>query len=108
MKFAGYRWLSSGEAFCNRCESFCITLLKIRIGGLFRDHVSSVSRNADIANYLPAIEWLVGQRYVVGRLGDPALPPLDAPRMLDYAHGPQRSEGNDVDLVEHCDYCLGS
>lgn len=82
--------------------------LHVRTGGFFCDHDYSSPRNADISNYLPAIEWLIAQSYIVVRLGDPAMPPLDVPGVLDYAHCSLRSEANDVHLVEHCEYYLGS
>ncbi len=82
--------------------------LHVRTSGFFDDHKYSAPRNANIENYLPAIEWLVEKGYVVVRLGDPAMPPLNAPGVFDYAHSLQRSEGNDVHLVEHCEYYLGS
>lgn len=82
--------------------------LHVRTGGFFKDHEYSAPRNANIDNYIPAIRELMGRGYVVVRLGDPAMPPIVMEGVLDYAHSRARSEQNDVLLIEHCEFFIGS
>lgn len=82
--------------------------LHVRTGGYFKDHEYSAPRNATIDNYIPALRELTGQGYVVVRLGDPAMPPFAMEGVLDYAHSGSRSEKNDVLLIEHCEFFIGS
>lgn len=82
--------------------------LHVRTGGFFKDHEYSAPRNANIDNYIPAIRELMGRGYVVVRLGDPAMPPIVMEGVLDYAHSRARSEKNDVLLIEHCEFFIGS
>jgi putative glycosyltransferase (TIGR04372 family) len=82
--------------------------LHVRTGGFFDDHEYSSPRNADINKYIPALRELTERGYVVVRLGDPAMPPLVMDHVLDYAHSPLRSDANDVRLIEHCEFYIGS
>lgn len=82
--------------------------LHVRTGGYFKDHEYSAPRNATIDNYIPALRELTGQGYIVVRLGDPAMPPFVMEGVLDYAHSRSRSEKNDVLLIEHCEFFIGS
>lgn len=82
--------------------------LHVRTGGFFNDHAYSAPRNASIENYFLAIDELVTRGYVVVRIGDPGMPPLQREGVLDYTHHSQRNEDNDVLLVEHCDAYIGS
>lgn len=82
--------------------------LHVRTGGFFKDHAYSAPRNATIDHYVPALKELTDRGYVVVRLGDPAMPPLTLPHVLDYAHSPLRNEANDITLIEHCDWYFGS
>ena len=82
--------------------------LHVRTGGFFKDHEYSAHRNATIDNYIPALRELTRLGYVVVRLGDPAMPPLFMEGVLDYAHSGSRSEKNDVLLIEHCEFFIGS
>jgi len=70
-------------------------------GGGFADHDF---RNADIATYAPAIEYLVSRGYNVFRMGvgGRARLTLDDPRFLDYAFSDLRSELLDVYLAATC------
>jgi len=81
--------------------------LHVRDGGFFNDADFSESRNADIENYLIGIKWLVDAGYVVVRLGDPSMPQVNIDGVFDYPHSAQRSESNDIVLVEHCDLYIG-
>jgi putative glycosyltransferase (TIGR04372 family) len=82
--------------------------LHVRTGGFFDDHEYSSPRNANINNYIPALRELTDQGYLVARLGDPAMPPFVMDQVLDYAHSPLRSDPNDVRLIEHCEFYIGS
>lgn len=82
--------------------------LHVRTGGFFKDHAYSEPRNATIENYVAALKELTERGYVVVRLGDPAMPPLVMDHVLDYAHSPLRSDANDVRLIEHCEFYIGS
>lgn len=82
--------------------------LHVRTGGFFRDHDYSAPRNANIDNYIPALRELTDRGYLVVRLGDPGMPTLSMDNVLDYAHSSSRSEKNDLLLIEHCEFYLGS
>ena len=82
--------------------------LHVRTGGFFNDEYFSAPRNAKIEHYILAIKELVRRGYKVVRLGDCSMPALEVNGVLDYAHHPARSEVNDVLLVEHCDFYIGS
>lgn len=48
------------------------------------------ARNADIENYFLAIDRLVERGYTVVRLGDPSMPPVARPGLVDLATSPLR------------------
>lgn len=61
-------------------------------------------RNANIKNYIPAIEFLTKNGFYVIRMGkhvESSLS-LDNPRFIDYANHPCRSDFSDVYLSAHC------
>lgn len=82
--------------------------LHVRTSGFLSDLGLTEARNADILNYLPAIEKLQSLGFVVVRLGDPSMPPLCVEGVLDYAHCDRRNEKNDILLIEHCERYIGS
>lgn len=82
--------------------------LHVRSGGFFDDHEYSAPRNSDISSYVPAINYLVNEGFIVVRVGDPSMPHLDIAGVFDYAHSDARSELNDVMLIEHCEFYIGS
>lgn len=82
--------------------------LHVRDGGFWRDAKLSRNRNADVNSYLPAINLLVANGYVVVRLGDPSMPPLKLDGVFDYANSSERSSSNDILLIEYCDFYVGS
>jgi putative glycosyltransferase (TIGR04372 family) len=82
--------------------------LHVRTSDYFNDEAYSAPRNADINNYLLAIDWLVAQGICVVRLGGPEMPQLKRKGLLDYAHSSKRSEVMDVHMVEHCMAYIGS
>lgn len=53
-------------------------------------------RNAAIATYADAIDALVSRGYVVVRMGDPMMTPLQRPGVIDLAHSAQRTEWLDL------------
>ncbi|MCK5608084.1 TIGR04372 family glycosyltransferase [Candidatus Pacearchaeota archaeon] len=72
-------------------------------------NVNQSVRNADIHNYLLAIETIVKRGGWVVRVGDPtmkALPPME--HVIDYAHLSIKSEWMDVFLCASCKFFLGS
>ncbi len=65
-------------------------------------------RDIDIANYLPAIEWLTREGFWVVRMGEATVKPLPAmARVIDYARSPLKSEDLDVLLMAGCECLLG-
>ena len=82
--------------------------LHVRTGGFRNDYDFSAPRNANIENYIPAIKALTDVGYIVVRIGDPSMPPLQMKQVLDYAHSNEKSEINDICLIEHCDAYIGS
>jgi putative glycosyltransferase (TIGR04372 family) len=66
-------------------------------------------RDADISNYLPAMEEIVRQGGWCVRLGDPSMKPLPRiPGVIDYAHQAERSPSIDVFLCADARFVLGS
>ena len=82
--------------------------LHVRTGGFFNDHDEAKFRNANIENYFPAIKELVSRGYLVVRLGDSSMPKISLDGVIDYANSPQKSEKNDILLIEHCNFYIGS
>lgn len=72
-------------------------------------NVNQSLRNADIHNYLLAIETIVKRGGWVVRMGDPtmkALPPME--HVIDYAHLSIKSDWMDIFLCASCKFFLGS
>jgi putative glycosyltransferase (TIGR04372 family) len=66
-------------------------------------------RNAPIATYLPAIQAITERGGWVIRMGDAGMTPLPAlPQVVDYAHGPQKSDRMDVFLWATNRFFLGT
>jgi putative glycosyltransferase (TIGR04372 family) len=66
-------------------------------------------RNADIANWLPAVTRLVARGYRVVRLGDRSMTPLPAiAGVIDYATSGQKSDALDVLLPAAAAFHIGS
>jgi putative glycosyltransferase (TIGR04372 family) len=63
------------------------------------DRDKDVVRNASVAAYVPAIDWLVSEGYQVVRIGDPSMTPVRREGVVDLAHAPARSLGLDVFCV---------
>jgi len=71
--------------------------------------VNQSLRNADIGNYLLAIEVIVKRGGWVIRMGDSSMKPLPVMgRVIDYAHMNIKSEQMDVFLCASCRFFLGS
>lgn len=66
-------------------------------------------RDADIANYLPAVEYLISRGYTVVRLGDPTLKRLPAmgPRLVDAPFHPAYNHWVEPCLVACSRFYLG-
>lgn len=82
--------------------------LHVRSGGFLDDFNSGRFRNANIENYFSAIQALTDLGYVIVRLGDPSMPKVKLDGVIDYANHPKRSEKNDILLIEHCEFYIGS
>jgi putative glycosyltransferase (TIGR04372 family) len=69
----------------------------------YHDH-----RDSEIADYVPAIEFLLGQGAWVFRMGKimRARAPVDAPCFVDYAFDPSKSDFMDIWLFSNCDLCV--
>jgi len=82
--------------------------LHVREGGFRKDHVRRPYRNADIYNYLPAINEIVDQGGWVIRMGDSTMKPLPAiRRVIDYPFTPYKSEWMDLYLIKECRFYIG-
>lgn len=82
--------------------------LHVRSGGFLDDFNSGRFRNANIQNYSRAIQVLTDLGYIVVRLGDPSMPRIKLDGVIDYANHTKRSEKNDILLIEHCEFYIGS
>jgi len=66
-------------------------------------------RNADVTNYIPAMEAIIERGGWVIRLGDPSMKAMPAnKRIIDYAHLENRSDWMDVFLCGACKFFFGS
>jgi putative glycosyltransferase (TIGR04372 family) len=67
------------------------------------------SLNADISNYIPAIEEIVRRGGWVIRLGDSTMKSLPSmPGVLDYSHSQIRADWMDIYLLAKCRFLLGT
>ncbi|MBF0351751.1 MAG: TIGR04372 family glycosyltransferase [SAR324 cluster bacterium] len=83
--------------------------LHVREGGYHKDHAQSSVRNADILNYVPAIEEITKRGGWVIRLGDNTMKPLPAlKQVIDYPFTPWKSELMDLYLIQECQFYIGS
>jgi putative glycosyltransferase (TIGR04372 family) len=65
------------------------------------------TKNADIASYIPAIQFLTDNGYQVVRLGDPSMRPLPALKFaFDYAHSEHKSDFLDLYLLTRSTFTL--
>lgn len=67
-------------------------------------------RDSDIADYGPAIEWLLNQGVWVIRMGKVMRTPvpLQHPRLVDYAFRDDRSDFLDIWLFGNCSFCIST
>lgn len=66
-------------------------------------------RNASVANYIAAVEPLLGKGIWCIRMGDPSMQRLQPrERVIDYAHSDIRADWMDVFLCGTCTFLLGS
>lgn len=65
--------------------------------------------NADISDYIPAIEEIVSRGGWVIRIGDPTMTPLPPlANVLDYCHCQIRADWMDIYLLAKCRFLLGT
>ncbi|MDC0253303.1 TIGR04372 family glycosyltransferase [Bacteriovoracales bacterium] len=97
-----------------KCKEFGIpeeskfVCIHVREGGFKNDFDRRPYRNADIFNYIPAIEELTARGYWVIRLGDSSmkrLPKME--KVIDYPFTPQKSSYMDMFLIQECDFYIG-
>lgn len=66
-------------------------------------------RDADIDDYLPAIDLIVKSGGWVIRMGDPSMKPLPPlPNVIDYAHGALKTPKADIVISLGCRFFLGT
>jgi len=85
--------------------------LHVRSGGFLKDDLvngKSNPRNSSIEHYFMMIDELVKRGFIVVRLGDKSMPKIDRKGVIDYAHSSRNSEFNDLALIEHCEFYIGS
>ncbi len=84
----------------------------VRDSGFYNDPERN-TRNGNIWNYEPAFRYLIEQGYVVVRMGDPSMVPIEkmvercGPGLVDYAHSDIRSHLVDCYLISDCDFYIG-
>jgi putative glycosyltransferase (TIGR04372 family) len=67
------------------------------------------NRNADIANYLDAINYLTAQGYWVLKMGSKSSPPVpEMDHVIDYARSDFKSPEMDIYLIRHAKFLLGT
>ncbi len=84
----------------------------VRDSGFYKDN-KKTSRNGDISNYEEVFKYLIAQGYMVVRMGDPGMVPIDSmvkrcgPNLFDYAHSNLCSPILDCLLISDCDFYIG-
>lgn len=79
-----------------------------REAGFYADDTHAY-RNARIANFAEAMATIAAAGGWCVRMGDPSMTPLaPAPRVIDYAHHPERAPWLDVCLVAQARFFLGT
>jgi putative glycosyltransferase (TIGR04372 family) len=66
------------------------------------------NRNADLANYKDAIDFIVSLGGRVIKMGSPNSPKSDLPGLIDYAHSEFKSEPMDIALIRHAKFFIGT
>jgi putative glycosyltransferase (TIGR04372 family) len=89
------------------CRYVC---LHVRETGFYgpKEGIGKTVRNGTVANFIPAIKFLVKNGYKVVRLGDPTMTPLpDVAGLIDYPFSTQKSHLMDIWLIKHCEFYIG-
>jgi putative glycosyltransferase (TIGR04372 family) len=82
--------------------------LHVRISG-YRTGDKDYFRNADIFNYLPAIETVIKKGGIVFRVGDKSMPALPKIKgLIDYCHTTLKSDFMDVYLAATSKFIIGT
>ena len=90
------------------CEGEWFVCVHVREGGFRQDYSRRPYRNADIYNYLPAIEEIVNQGGWVVRMGDSTMKPLPKMRrVVDYPFTSYKNELMDLYLIKECRFYIG-
>jgi putative glycosyltransferase (TIGR04372 family) len=84
--------------------------LHVREAGYHRHHAGMHAvRNADISDYMAAIDEIVTRGGWIIRMGDPSMAPLPPMfNVLDYCHSSIRSDWMDIFLSASCRFFVGS
>jgi putative glycosyltransferase (TIGR04372 family) len=64
-------------------------------------------RNASIASYVPAIEWLHRRGFTVVRVGDPFMTPFACQGLIDLARSPLRDDALELHLMARSRFFIG-
>ena len=90
-------------------ESDWFMCLHVREGGFHSDWESSKHRNADISNYIKAIEYVTANGGWVVRLGDSSMKKLpNIERVIDYPFTHFKCALMDVYLISECRFYSGT
>ena len=83
--------------------------LHVRESGYHKDELRRPYRNADIKNYLLAINYLLDQGMTVFRMGDSSMKKLSIKHknLIDYPFTNLKSPEMDFYLIQNCEYYIG-
>ena len=82
--------------------------LHVRDGGYYEDHEHSSNRNANILNYIPAIQEITSRGGWVIRMGDSSMPPLPSMKnVIDYPFSEEKSSFMDMYFIKNCSFYIG-
>ena len=66
------------------------------------------TRNAYVESYVPAVDWLVRQGFLVVRLGDRFMTPVHHQGLIDVALSPLRTDALELYLLSRSEFLLGT
>jgi len=87
-----------------------IVCLYVRDGSYFSNDYQSSYRNADICNYIPAVNYLLNEGFYVVRIGDNKMKPLNIsnPQFIDSPFHPAYCELVEPYFISQCDFMIGT
>lgn len=82
--------------------------IHVRESGYWADIHTAAHRNANIENYIEAIEYIVSLGGKVVRMGDPSMNKLpEIKNVIDYPFSPYKSALMDLYLIKNCSLFIG-